>query len=153
MNYKAYITFVGNTSSMENQDVPVAQLSVAGGTNRVIDFSSADDVSIVSELEQARSNKSLAFHISSNDGAKAMKATVDLMNVAMEVNTTVALVLSIEKLLGKRKLEGFTAVSDIATIPFLPRMAAGNTLEVSFVLENLRVYQGLFRRGAKIREL
>jgi hypothetical protein len=151
MNYKAYFTFNGNTSTDDtfNENVPIAQMSVAGGTKRVINFSSTDDVSLVSELEQARSNKNIALRLSSSDGAKAMKATVDLMNIAMVPNGSIALAISIEKFSSKTRLEGFTAISDIATIPQLPRNAAGNTLEFSLMLTNMRIYQGLAKRGVK----
>src|SRR4051812_37213278 len=61
------------TSSAERIDIPLDSFEVDGGANRKIKLSSSDDISISSELEQARSFKNIIFYIPPTKDFLALK--------------------------------------------------------------------------------
>lgn len=61
LSYKAKHTDID--SVLKGSFVTVTSFSVKAGAKRVIDLNTADDISLVSEFEQARSFKNIALHL------------------------------------------------------------------------------------------
>ncbi|GEM_PF-6488106 len=61
LNYKAKHKDID--SVLKGNFVPVNFFSVKGGAKRIIDLSATDDISMVSEFEQARSFKNIIFYL------------------------------------------------------------------------------------------
>ena len=119
---------------------------VDGGTNRMIDFSSTSDVSLVSELEQARSFKNIILYLSSTADGRDRKAAVDLISLAGS-KIGLSMALTIEKKSKGKLLEGFTLIEDIAMHISPPVNAFENTFMVTLKLSDSRLYQGVWKAG------
>ena len=61
LNYKAKHKDI--ESVLKGSFVPVNYFSVTGGAKRIIDLTTTDDISLVSEFEQARSFKNIIFYL------------------------------------------------------------------------------------------
>jgi hypothetical protein len=61
LSYKAKHTDI--ESELKGSFVPVAQFGVRGGTKRKVDLTSTDDISLVSEFEQARGFKNISLFL------------------------------------------------------------------------------------------
>ena len=86
MQYKSelYIITHGQTDKdgkvvreVERIDIPVHSFEVDGGANRKINLNSADEISVASEFEQARSHQNIIFYIPPTKDFLALKL-VDL---------------------------------------------------------------------------
>src|SRR5262245_54034395 len=77
MKYEAELVILPWTADdgrpFEKASVPVKSFSVDGGANRTIDLKSTDDVSVASELEQARTHENLTVFIPPTNDFRAVK--------------------------------------------------------------------------------
>lgn len=148
MKYKTFFSFDfyradGGASSTEN--LPVAMMMVDGGASRRINFSSTDDISLISELEQARSFKNIILYLSSTKDHKDMKAAMNLTEIA-NAQTEFVFVVTVERFSGGKLLEGFELFEMSATLKFAPVMALNNTLMVSINLPFAELTQGKIQK-------
>lgn len=66
LSYKAKHADIN--SELKGSFVPVTQFSVKGGAKRKVDLTITDDLSLVSEFEQARSFKNISLYLSRTKG-------------------------------------------------------------------------------------
>ena len=66
LTYRAKHTDID--SELKGSFVPVSQFAVKGGAKRKIDLTSTDDISLVSEFEQARSFKNISLYLPRTKG-------------------------------------------------------------------------------------
>ena len=61
LNYSTPETKDGKNTELPGPGLPATQFSVDGGKKKVLDLSSADDISPVAELDQAQHRKNLVL--------------------------------------------------------------------------------------------
>jgi len=66
LSYKAKHTDID--SELKGAFVPVSQFSVKGGAKRMIDLTVTDDISLVSEFEQARNFRNISLFVARTKG-------------------------------------------------------------------------------------
>lgn len=149
MKYKAYLNFQvagdDDQNLYKNSNLPVAAFQVDGGASRIIKLKSTDDISLVSELEQARTFGNLYFYLSGTKGSKDMKAAVDLNAIAHD-ETTFQLLFIVERYSGGKLLEGLGLYCPNGLLKSPPSMAVDDTLLVPIDLtEGTEIYRGKIR--------
>ena len=144
MRYKAFFSFkveVDDTNYWENDLLPVSMMQVDGGAKRIIDFRSTNDISLVSELEQARSSQNIILYLSATNDHKDRKAAVDLMNILRSYRSMKTL-LTVERFSGGKMIEGISLFAGKAVMKFPPANAFKNTLSVWFKLYEIQIFTG-----------
>lgn len=136
MNYKAY--FTGGYSGIRDggeefgrgfPDVPLNFMMVYGGAKRYIDFTSTDDISITSELEQARTFKNIWLYLSSTPNGDDMKTALYLSEIYAMKKQRFYLSVTIERFEGGKALEGVCLLAD--AILTQPPKIDGNSLLIT----------------------
>jgi len=144
MRYKAYFSFKVTGSDKdywENNLLPVLMMQVDGGAKRIIDFRSTNDISLVSELEQARSNQNMILYLSATKDHKDRKAAVDLMSIRSSLMSMKTL-LTVERFSGGKMIEGISLFAGNARMELQPENAFKNTLSVWFRLNEIQIFTG-----------
>jgi hypothetical protein len=106
--------------------ISVLSISVDGGANRTIDFSSTDPMDIASELEQARTHKNITFNIPANDGISAVILTESFFN-----KKTMRIYFIIGISTGGSRTKTILLRSDTATILKVPAKSGGGSKQLS----------------------
>ena|SRR5688572_4634732 len=100
MKYDAVLSITprtkqGDTASEEFKRIPIRAFSVEGGASRSINLSSADEISIASEFEQARTHKNITLFMPPANNFLGVKlaamrtfgGNMDRFSVFFQVNT------------------------------------------------------------------
>lgn len=134
----------------ERYDVPVHSFEVSGGAYRFIKLSSTDDISISSELEQARALKNLTLYLPPTKDGTDMEVALELTNVAL-LKAPFTLALSVERYSGGKMLEGLALIAESATLKTRPWVVPLKLLMVEIKLPSAKLYRGKIQ-GAKMTE-
>ena len=153
MKYKATISFgifEGDEIKNAMYYIPVESFEVVGGANRSIDLSSADDFSIGTELEQARSLKNIHFFIPPTYKyvTEAALFLIDLNIEKLAPSTS----FIIEKYSGSKIIEGFNLKDPAAIIKQRPFIVGKRLLWVQLSLPEAHLYHGTFNPKNGMRE-
>src|SRR5687767_1865118 len=128
MKYKARFHYiVGEDEDERKNTVPLYAFQVDGGTNRNIRLKSTDDISITSELEQARSFKNVRLYLSPTNDHKDMQAALDLTAAAIKTLTLLT-ILDIGKYSGGKFIEGLWLNDPQSSVKTEPYKTPGNYL-------------------------
>ena len=149
MNYKFYFGYtnaIGKREEIRKSYLPLDSFSVVGGADRTIQLKSASDISITSELEQARAYKNITLFMSSEQNPLAMEAAVELITVAREKKEIVISVVA--QRLAKGQVVEEVSLSDFkATIRRSPVVAENKRLMIEVNLPAATIYTGKLRDG------
>ncbi len=143
MKYKAYFHYEvweNGTKTIAGRDVPIDSFRVIGGAYREIENRSTDDVSISSELEQARFFKNINLYLPSAKDHTIMKATWDLAKIAFN-KLGVGLKVEIEKYFRGKLLEALQLL-DVARLKKPLYLDSRNLLVAEFVLPSAILSHG-----------
>lgn len=142
MKYKAYLSvkFEEESEAVVNK-IPVAMMQVDGGTSRIIDFSSTDDISLISELEQARTLNNIILYLAATRGNADARAVYELTNLNKE-HFLVEMILVIERFLSGKLLEGVAIYSGFCIVTNPPVPALKNTFVTRLAISQTQLLRG-----------
>jgi hypothetical protein len=106
----------------ERANIPVGIFLVEGGTNREININSADDVNLVSEMEQAITHKNITLYLPPTQDGKDMQVALTLTEVALNNKLSLHMQLIVEKHSKGKKIEVFYLNMTNATLVQRPHI-------------------------------
>jgi hypothetical protein len=128
--YKAELIYDGDKGS---KWLPISSFSVVGGASRSLNLKSARDISITSELEQARLYKNITLFMPPQTDHRDMVAALQLTNFA--INKTVLYVtFEIFKYTDGQEIESLSLEDDKAIITKQPNVVADQLLMIEVSL-------------------
>ena len=142
MNYKAKLSYFvqeGDTEKFIALEIPAYAFEVEGGANRNILLGSTDDISITSELEQARTFKNLIVWVERAEKKFNWKAFTELKEIA-DKETTLNLLFAIERYSEGKMLEGVALIDRGAEI--YPPQIVENAIQLDFWIPTAKLYRG-----------
>jgi hypothetical protein len=149
LSYKAKHTDID--SELKGSFVPVAQFAVKGGAKRKINFNLTDDISLVSEFEQARSFKNISLYLPRTKGFEWH----NLWEIA-EHGLPVSIAFFTSGNVGQTVKHQFTLVCQNAQITDQPSREIdwGNNdvLRVSLSLPDIKLVHGSFQQSEFVQE-
>jgi len=149
LSYKAKHTDID--SELKGSFVPVKLFSVKGGAKRVVDFTSADDISLVSEFEQARSFKNISLFLPRTRGFEWHH----LWEIA-EHGLPVSMTFFTSGNIGKTVSRQFTLVCKNAKISETPVKQQdwdkSDVLKINLTLPETKLIHGSFRESEFVEE-
>jgi hypothetical protein len=149
MKYKATFKYnVGWDEGERKNTVPIYAFQVDGGANRNIRLKSTNDISITSELEQARSFKNIRLYLSPTSDHKDMQAALDLTAAATK-KLSLVMILDIQKYSGGKFIEGLWLIDSQSSIKTEPYKTPGNYLCVEIDLPSVMLLHGKNSVSAK----
>jgi hypothetical protein len=121
-------------------NIPVHSFMVDGGTSRIIKLDSTNDISIMSELEQARSFKNITLFLSPNKNGSDMQVALDLNNLYLGGKSMVTKVF-VERFVNGQVVESFFFAEGHSKLKFLPYVVSKNllTLHLNLTAPHLNV--------------
>jgi hypothetical protein len=129
----SYSVLEGEEIKERGDNIPVHSFMVDGGANRIITLASTDDISIMSELEQARSFKNVTLFLSPNKNGSDMRVALELNNLYLSGKSLV-LQLFIERLANGQVIESFGLMEGHSRLKFLPYVVSKNLLTLHLKL-------------------
>jgi len=151
MKYKAIVHFAvwkGDEAELKGVDVPVDSFEVAGGAHRYIDIRSTDDISIISEFEQARALKNITLYIPPTRDGTDRNVALSLTNIALsqtlltKIFSPLMIVLVIEKLSGGKILEMLILKISDGSLKNRPYVVGKQLLRVEISIQKARLLHG-----------
>jgi hypothetical protein len=142
MNYKGKLSYFvqdGDHEKYITLEIPAYGFEVEGGANRNILLSSTDDISLISELEQARTFKSLIVRIERAEKKFNWKAFTELKEIA-DKDITLNLLFTIERYSEGKILEGVALIDRGAGA--YPPVVVENLIELDFWIPTAKLYRG-----------
>src|SRR5687767_10517348 len=103
MNYKAWLEFLLKEERGGGK-CPISSFSVVGGAYRSVNLDSTDDVSISSELEQARQHKNITLFMPPTKDHVGVEVAMTLAHAEMK-KSTLSIAFIIKKQLKGKILE------------------------------------------------
>ena len=154
-NWSGFLTYRAKhtdiDSELKGSFVPVTQFAVKGGAKRKIDLTSADDISLVSEFEQARSFKNISLFLARTRGFEWH----NLWEIA-EHGLPVSIAFFTSGSVGKIVKNQFTLVCPNAKITDQPGKVLdwGNNemLRVNLSLPEIKLVHGSFQQSEFVEE-
>ena len=147
--YKAEHKDIG--SVLKGSFIPVSIFSVKGGTKRVVNLNGTDDLSLVSELEQARSFKNISLFLPPTTNFEWL----DLNEISIH-RLQFSMSFYVRGEVGKTLTHEFTLSSKNAKIIGLPgKMTEGRkrtVLKVSIELSETKLTHGSPEGGKVVHE-
>lgn len=122
-------------------DIPVHSFMVDGGASRIITIDSTDNISIVSELEQARSFRGITLFLSPNKNGSDMRAALDLNNLHLSGESLV-LDLFVGRLVNGQFVETFYFLDAYSKLKLMPYVVNGNLLTLHLNLTDPKIHVG-----------
>lgn len=149
LSYKAKHTDI--ESELAGSFVPINYFAVKGGANRLIDLTSADDISLVSELEQARKLRNITIYLPPSKNFEWMH-----FNEIAFHNLPLNFALFTSGNIGKTVTHQFTLACRNAGISEQPKQKAdgasgNNVLMVNLTINDSQLTHG-FRNGSDFVE-
>lgn len=142
MNYKAKLSYFVEEGGKEKYitlEIPAYAFEVDGGANRNILLDSTDDISITSELEQARTFKNLSVWVSRAEKKFNWKVFTELKEIA-DKDITLNLLFAIERYSEGKMLEG-VALIDRGAGAYPPHVVE-DLIELDFWIPSAKLYRG-----------
>lgn len=122
----------GSDNSISGLQIPIYLFNVSGGANRVIRLGATSDISLTSELEQARSFKNINLGMPPSSDGSDMQAVLDLTEAA-EKKSPVSIKFRVCKFSDRKPLEALHLETDEARIKKKPHLSNGYLkIEISF---------------------
>lgn len=149
-NYSAWFNYKFSNSAGVKKDltVPIVRLKVDGGADRIIDIQSTSDISLTSELEQARSFKNLILGMPPSNNGDDMRAALDLTEAATG-KTSLFVSFYLYKFTNGKSTEGFRLMSWEATIKKPPQIVQ-TLLKIEIKLDGrIDVERIMYNQGKK----
>jgi hypothetical protein len=142
MNYKAWLQF-GPTKEKDpgGGTCVISSFSVVGGASRSINLDSTDDISISSELEQARQYKNITLFMPPTKDHVDMQVAMTLM-FAAEAKSTLSIAFIIKKQVKGKSIEELMLGCHDATLISTPYLVAKHLLMIQFRLPTVILYHG-----------
>jgi hypothetical protein len=119
----------------------IGTFMVDGGASRAIRLKSASDMSISSELEQARQFKNISLFMGPTKSHNDMKTALELSDAAVK-KTVLSFEFEVQKESGRKTLEVIRLVDYGATIKKPPVIYGGNDLLIEVVLSRAELLHG-----------
>lgn len=138
LHYKAKHTNIG--SILKGVFVDVSLFKVKGGAKRVVDLTSTDDISLVSELEQARTFKNLVLYLPPASDFEWL----DLIEIATH-KLPVSMRFIAFGHIGNTLTQSFVLASKTASITGIPIKKISEKkllLEVKLAISDIRLIHG-----------
>src|SRR5215203_1307636 len=132
MNYRAKLSYFvqdGGAQKFITLEIPAYAFEVNGGANRNIVLSATDDISLTSELEQARAFKNLTIWIARADKKFNWKAFTELKEIA-DKEISLNLLFAVERYSDGKMLEGIALIDQGAGA--YPPLFVENLIELDF---------------------
>ncbi|HEY0769542.1 MAG TPA: hypothetical protein VGD31_04350 [Sphingobacteriaceae bacterium] len=151
MKYKAKCHFAvwkGGNAELKGVDVPVDSFEVAGGAHRYIDIRSTDDISITSELEQARALQNITLYIPPTRDGTDRNVALSLTNIALsqtlisKIFSPLLVVLIIEKFSSGKILESLLLKISEGSLKNPPYVVGKQLLRVEISIRAARMLHG-----------
>lgn len=135
MKYKALFSYKvldedGEKILYKNHDLPIVKFQVGGGVDRMIDFNSTDDISLMSELKEAQTLSNIVVKLAATKDHKDMRAALELTDSFYKSLNSYIFVV-VERYSNGKLLEGFL-LKGYANLRFAPRIGVHNTLAAKF---------------------
>lgn len=146
IEWSGFLTYKARHSDIDSvlkaSFVPVSFFMVKGGAKRIIDLTSTDDISLVSEFEQARSFKNVALYLSPTQNFEWL----DLTEVAIH-KLPISIAFFTFGNIGNANIHQFKLLCKNAKITEMPgqrwdSVAKVNVLVVNFELPETRLIHG-----------
>jgi hypothetical protein len=119
-------------------DAFIQSFSVDGGASRTINLKSPTDMSISSELEQARQFKNLTLFMPPTKNHRDMETALQLSQAAVKKNL-IAINFSIQKIIGQTLLEMISLIDLGATVKMPPTIVGNHMLKIDLALSKTRI--------------
>ncbi len=149
INYKAKHTDI--ESELSGKLVPINYFAVKGGASRLIDLKTADDISLVSELEQARSLRNITIYLPQSNNFEWMH-----FNEMAFHNLPVSFALFTSGNVGKTLTHQFTLACRDAEISEQPKYKADGATGTTVLMVNMTITESQlthgFRNGSEFVE-
>ena len=113
--------------------VSANSFSVVGGASRTINLNSTNDISITSELEQARQYKNITVFMPPSPTSEDMEVAVELIDCALK-KTVLIFDFHVSKYSNGRMIEELNLVDAKATISKTPSIVANRSLMIEVSL-------------------
>lgn len=147
--YQATLYYtIDSNNGVKSFTVPIVLFTVRGGANRTILLKSTNDISITSELEQARSYKNIIFGMPPSRGNGDMKATIDLTEAANK-KMLIYIGFNIFKYSNGKPIEGFDMRSNNARIAESPQIGPRGNLGIRVSFSDVELRRMMYNEGKK----
>ena len=150
MNYRMYFAYqnLADESGVTGFQyfVPLHSFSVLGGAVRTIIASSTNDISVASELEQARTFKNVTLFMPPAKDHLDMEVALDLTNYANK-KTELLLSVHVEKRSGGLNLFGLNLVDKHARVERPPSLNANRLLMIEVLLPSAFITSETYKKG------
>jgi hypothetical protein len=140
MNYKAWFAFYLKKNQGSRRCL-ISAFSVVGGAHRSINLDSTDDVSISSELEQARQYKNITLFMLPTHAHDDMDVAMNLVNIALE-KSTLWVDFFIAKFANGKVIEELRLICADTTIIRPPALVAQHLLMIELQLPSVTLSHG-----------
>lgn len=150
MKYKAFLEYYYEFDDLlynKGRSIPIISFSVEGGANRKINLASSSDISITSELEQARSYKNITLFMPPTKNHLDMLAAVELTDIALNKPADFGISFSVEKRLGSNRLERLSLSAENPALIKRPTVIAGHLLMIEVSLPDAFLELGKWQKG------
>lgn len=128
--------------------VKAASFSVVGGAARTINLGSTNDISITSELEQARQYKNITVFMPPSSGSEDMEVAVELIDCALKKKVLI-FDFHIGKYSNGRMIEELNLVDAKATISKTPSIAANRSLMIEVALPSAVLTDAIYSKQGR----
>jgi hypothetical protein len=150
VKYKAFLEYYYEFDDLlynKGRSIPIISFSVEGGANRKINLASSSDISITSELEQARSYKNITLFMPPTKNHLDMLAAVELTDIALNKPADFGISFSVEKRLGSNRLERLSLSAENPALIKRPTVIAGHLLMIEVSLPDAFLELGKWQKG------
>lgn len=147
MIYRGYFSFYvfnNDELSVNRLDVPINSFEVIGGTVRRININSTDDISISSELEQARSYKNINLFLPPTKDSTDMETALSLTDIALS-DFNFGVMVAIQRCANGKLLEGLTLIDRGAKLKNRPRIVGQHLLKVELDIPSPKLFYGVIQ--------
>ncbi len=149
-DYRMYFAYqnLADTASASGFQyfVPLHSFSVLGGAVRTIKADSTNDISVASELEQARTYKNITLFMPPAKDHLDMEVALDLTNYANK-KTELLFSVHVERRSGGRQVVGLNLVDQHARIERPPSLGANRLLMIEVLLPSAIITSETFSKG------
>ena len=147
MTYQAkfnYRVMEGEELATEKFGISVQIFQVTGGAQRSIKLSSTDDISISSELEQARAFKNVVLFLPPTKDGSDMEVALNLTNY-FELKKTLLMSLVVERYSSGKMIEGLALLDGEATLLASPSVTEKRLLKLNINLPAAKLFRGTIK--------
>ena len=151
MKYKAYFGYVDkNNYEVFKHYVKATAFSVIGGAVRKIDLSSATDIGVTSEFEQARQYRNIRIYMPPTSNGEDMEVAVELTNFAIK-KKSILFDFHVSKYTSGKLVEELNLLDENATIAEIPSLDGNRSLVIEVLLPSAILTDATFGRKGWIK--